>query len=107
MHGIVHKFSCPHTHQQNRRVERKHRHIVDIDMTILTRASIPLIYWDDAFLSSVYLINRLSSPNIFNVSPFELLHNQAPNYSFLKNFNCACYPFLRLTMIQNSLTNHN
>ncbi|KAF7824227.1 Retrovirus-related Pol polyprotein from transposon TNT 1-94 [Senna tora] len=26
-HGIHHRFSCPHTHQQNGSAERKHRHI--------------------------------------------------------------------------------
>jgi len=28
-HGIIHRISCPHTHQQQGCVERKHRHIID------------------------------------------------------------------------------
>ena len=43
-HGITHRFSCPYTHQQNRRVERKHRHIVETGLAMLARASLPLIH---------------------------------------------------------------
>lgn len=34
-YGIHHQLSCPHTPQQNRVAERKHRHIVEIYMLIL------------------------------------------------------------------------
>ena len=37
--GISHRVSCPHTHQQNGAVERKHRHIVEAGLTLLAHAS--------------------------------------------------------------------
>jgi hypothetical protein len=57
--GITHRVSCPHTHQQNGAVERKHRHIVETGLALLSHASIPLRFWDDAFQTACYLINRL------------------------------------------------
>lgn len=36
--GIQPIFSCPYTHQQNGVVERKHRHITEMGMTLLTHA---------------------------------------------------------------------
>jgi hypothetical protein len=48
--GIVHHVSCPHTHQQNGDAERKHRHIVEVGLSLLSYASMPLKYWDEAFL---------------------------------------------------------
>jgi hypothetical protein len=42
--GIVHRVSCPHTHQQNGVVERKHRHIVEMGLALLAHASMPLKY---------------------------------------------------------------
>ena len=33
--GIERRHSCPYQHQQQGRVERKHRHIVDIGLTLL------------------------------------------------------------------------
>jgi hypothetical protein len=40
--GISLRVSCPHTHQQNGSMERKHRHIVDVGLSLLSRASMPL-----------------------------------------------------------------
>lgn len=34
--GISHRRSCPHTHQQMGTVERRHRHIVDLGIALLT-----------------------------------------------------------------------
>ncbi|KAL2348428.1 hypothetical protein Fmac_002428 [Flemingia macrophylla] len=39
-HGITHRSICPHTHHQNGVVERKHRHIVDLGLTLLHHASL-------------------------------------------------------------------
>jgi hypothetical protein len=36
--------SCPHTHQQNGFAERKHRHIVETDLTLLAHASMPFSF---------------------------------------------------------------
>jgi hypothetical protein len=32
---ITHLVSCPHAHQQNRVAERKHRHIVEVGLSLL------------------------------------------------------------------------
>jgi hypothetical protein len=57
--GISHHASCPYAHQQNGSAERKHPHIVEVGLSLLAHASMPLKYWDDAFLATTYLINRL------------------------------------------------
>ena len=57
--GIFHQFSCPHTPQQNGIAERKHRHIVETALTLISQSSLPLSYWPYAFASSIFLINRL------------------------------------------------
>lgn len=43
-HGITHWFSCPHTHAQNGLAERKHRHLVETELTLLGRAYVPQNY---------------------------------------------------------------
>lgn len=37
-HGIQYRISCPHTLQQNDVEERKHRHIVEIGLSLLHQA---------------------------------------------------------------------
>ena len=58
-YGISHRLIFPYTHHQNGVVERKHRHIVDLGLTLLHHATLPLQFWDYAFVTVVYLINRL------------------------------------------------
>ena len=93
--GIAHRVSCPHTYQQNGSTKRKHRHIVETDLALLAHADVPIKFWDDAFLTATYFINRLSTHVIDNKCPLELLFHTPPNYSLLKVFGCACWPHLR------------
>jgi len=93
--GISHRLSCPHTYQQNGAVERKHRHVVEIGLALLSHASIPLTYWDDAFQTACFSINRLPTPLLKNSSPYEILFKTSPDYSLLHNFGCAYWPNLR------------
>lgn len=39
--GIVHRLTCSHTHHQNGVVERKHHHIVELGLSLLSHASLP------------------------------------------------------------------
>jgi hypothetical protein len=94
-HGIFHKLTCPHTSQQNGIAERKHRHIMEIGLTLLAQSGLPYKYWVDSFLTSIYLINRLPTPVLQNKSPFFKLFKKEPNYIILRSFGCLCYPLLR------------
>jgi hypothetical protein len=70
---ISYRLSFPHTHHQMGTVERKHRHIVETGLSLLATASIPLNFWDSAFETATYLINRLPSKVTPKKSPFQLL----------------------------------
>lgn len=93
--GVVHRLSCPHTHQQNGLAERKHRHIIESTLALLHHAGLPFKYWEDAASCAVFLINRLPSPVLHHLSPFQKLFGRPPNYHLLRTFGCACYPLLR------------
>jgi hypothetical protein len=54
----------------------------------------PIKFWDEAFLTATYLINRLPTRVIDNFSPLTRLFNTPPNYTILKIFGCACWPHL-------------
>ncbi|GAU37351.1 hypothetical protein TSUD_395330 [Trifolium subterraneum] len=94
--GIHHRLTCPHTSHQNGTVERKHRHIVETGLTLLSHASLPLKFWDHSFTQSVHLINKLPSSALSNFqSPHQALYNTCPDYTQLKSFGCLCFPHLR------------
>lgn len=44
-HGISHLTTPPHTPEHNGISERKHRHIVETGLTLLSHASVPKSYW--------------------------------------------------------------
>ncbi|KAJ0753710.1 putative RNA-directed DNA polymerase [Helianthus annuus] len=93
--GIIHQRSCPHTSEQNGVVERRHRHVVETGLALLAHSHAPQRFWEFAFETAVYLINRMPSRINSNKSPFQHLFNRPPDYSFLRVFGCECFPFLR------------
>jgi histone deacetylase 1/2 len=79
----------------NGSAERKHRHIVEVGLALLAHASMPLKFWDEAFLTATFLINLLPSKVIDFDTPTEHLLGTTPNYDALRIFGCACWPNLR------------
>jgi len=55
--GIFHRLTCPHTSQQNGLAERKHRHIMEMGLTLLAQSGLSKKFWVDAFLTAIYIIN--------------------------------------------------
>lgn len=78
---------------------RKHKHIVQMVLSLLSHAHLPLKFWEKAFTTSVYFSNPLPilehSKN--KVTPLFALFNIHPNSDFLKVFGCSCYPFQQLS----------
>lgn len=92
--GILHRLTFPYTSAQNGLIELKHRQVVEAGLSMLAHASMPLMFWNEAFCSAVFLINRLPSHPLGDVSPHEKLFQTKPDYSYLRIFGCLCFPNL-------------
>ena len=69
--------------------------MVELGLTLLAQAKLPLNFWWDSFHASVYHINRLPTSALKMLTPYEKLFKHKADYKMLKCFGCACYPYLR------------
>jgi transposase InsO family protein len=88
---ILHQTTCVNTPQQNGVSERKNRHLLEVTRTLLFQNNVPKIYWSDAVLTVTYLINRLPSMKLKNMSPLEILKGRKIELDHIRVFGCACF----------------
>jgi len=94
-HGIHHRLICPYTHEQNKSIEGKHRHITDVGLT-LAHAKIPIKYMGEAFTTVVNIINVLPSSVIKFDTPH---HFGCRNARRIRRLTCQSYLESHLTTI--------
>lgn len=65
--GLSHQKSCPYTPEQNDVAERKHLHIVQTALSLISKSSVRLKFWYYAFSTTVFLTNRMTYLQVDNV----------------------------------------
>jgi histone deacetylase 1/2 len=68
---------------------------VEVGLSLLSYASMPLKYWVEASIATVYLVNRLPTKLLDFSTPLEVLEKIKLDYDSMRIFGCACYPNLR------------
>lgn len=63
---------------------------METGLTLISQASVPMAYWDDASLTEIFLINRMFTYVLQLLSPFEKLFI-VPHIT-LRVLGCACSP---------------
>ena len=89
--GILHQKTCPYTPQQNGKVERKHRHLLEVARSLMIQSNLPSKFWGDSILMETHIINMLPSSLLDWKTPYELLYRKPPYYNHLKTFGCLCF----------------
>jgi hypothetical protein len=64
-------------------------------LALLSRTSMPLKYWDEAFLAVTYLINHTPTKFLAYDMPLHKLLGAILDYSSFWVFGCACWRNLR------------
>lgn len=104
--GITHRFSCPHTSQQNGKAlsffhskkngkaELTLRTLNNFVWSLLFQDNLPPVYWVEALNIAAHLFNLLPSTAIKNEILFTKLFHKPVCYNHLRLFGCLCYPNL-------------
>lgn len=90
-HGIIFQTTCTGTPQQNGRVERKHRNILNATRALRFQGNLPIMFWGECVLAAGYLINRTPSMVLNGKTPYEVLYGKSPSYDHLRVFRSLCY----------------
>ncbi|KAK9750636.1 hypothetical protein RND81_02G209700 [Saponaria officinalis] len=89
--GIVHQRSIPGNPQQNGKVERKHRHLLETARALRIQSFLPKRFWGEMVLAATHLINLMPTKTLGWKTPHETLFKRAPDYSSLRTIGCLCF----------------
>ncbi|XP_074302883.1 uncharacterized protein LOC141637218 [Silene latifolia] len=88
--GIVSQLTPPRTPQWNGVSERRNRSFLDMVRSVMSHASLPILFWGYALETSSFTLNRCSSKSV-EKTPYEIWTGNVPKMSFLKIWSCETF----------------
>lgn len=89
--GIFHTFTNVHTPEQNGRIEREMRTIVEAARTAIHMNELDEKLWAEAMNHAIFTINQTGTSNVPGKSPAELWFGRKMKIEKLRPFGCECY----------------
>lgn len=89
--NIVHEHSTPYCPEQNGRVERQNRTIVEMARSMLAAANLPRSLWSEAVRTAAHIRNRVPLARLNGKTPIEIWTNKKPDVSHLRIFGSCAY----------------
>ena len=91
LRGVLHRTSTAYTPQQNGKVERSIRTILEHALLMLRSANLSDGFWQDAVGTAVHLINRSTCTSLKQMTPEESWSGAKPDIANLHVFGCSAY----------------
>ncbi|KAD6454733.1 hypothetical protein E3N88_09439 [Mikania micrantha] len=89
--GIMRQLTAPYSPQQNGVIERRNKTILEMTRSLLKTMKVPNSFWGEAARHSVYLLNRLGTKAVRNMTPYKAWKGKKPTLHHLKVFGCVAY----------------
>lgn len=72
-------------------VERRNRTLMEMTRSILKAMKVPNYLWGEGVRHATYVINRIPTKALDNMTPYECLREKKPNVEHLRVFGCVAY----------------
>jgi hypothetical protein len=89
--GVQRHYSTPYCPQQNGVVERCNQTVVGMARALLKQRGMPTVFWGEAVVTVVYILNRSPTKGLNGRTPYEAWHGRKPAVSHLRVFNCLTF----------------
>ena len=89
--GIQRHYSAPYSPQQNGVVERRNQTVVGMARALLKQRGMPAVFWGEAVVTAVYILNRSPTKALDGRTPYEAWHGRKPAVSHLRVFGCLAF----------------
>lgn len=88
---IVHEFSSAYCPQQNGRVKRQNRTIVEMARSMLAATDLPLTLWAEAARTATHIKYRVPLKRLNGRTPIEVWTGKQPDVSYFRIFGSKAY----------------
>ncbi|KAK3137468.1 hypothetical protein QOZ80_5BG0452680 [Eleusine coracana subsp. coracana] len=89
--GIQRHYSAPYSPQQNGVVERRNQTVVGMARALLKQRRMPAVFWGEAVVTAVYILNRSPTKALDGKTPYEAWHGRKPTVFHLRTFGCLAF----------------
>jgi hypothetical protein len=89
--GVQRHYSTPYSPQQNSVVERRNQTVVGMARALLKQREMPTVFWGEAVVTAVYILNRSPTKALNGRTPYEACHGRKPVVSHLRVFGCLAF----------------
>jgi hypothetical protein len=89
--GVQRHYSVSYSPQQNGVVERHNQTVVGMARTLLKQRGMPAVFWWEAVVTAVYILNRSPTKALNGRTSYEAWHGRKPAVSHLRVFGCLTF----------------
>jgi transposase InsO family protein len=81
--GVQYHYSAPYNPQQNDVIEQRNQTVVGMARTLLKQREMPVVFWREAVVMAVYILNRSPTKALNGRTPYEAWHGRKQAVSHL------------------------
>jgi transposase InsO family protein len=81
--GVQRHYSAPYSPQQNGVIERRNQTIMGVARALLKQRGMSAVFWGDAVMMAVYILNRSPTKTLNGRTSYEAWHGRKPIVSHL------------------------